>query len=68
MAVTAGGICGSDLHLFAHTGPSPTLMTMGSSPFVLDPQIPEPPRAITPSAPTVPGPRRRRLATSTAGW
>src|SRR5579864_5001457 len=35
--VTAGGICGSDLHLFAHnTGPSPTLMGMGGSlPFVL---------------------------------
>ena len=26
VAVTTGGICGSDLHLFAHnTGPSPTL-------------------------------------------
>ena len=26
VAVTAGGICGSDLHLFGHgTGPSPTL-------------------------------------------
>ena len=26
VAVTIGGICGSDLHLFAHnTGPSPTL-------------------------------------------
>lgn len=37
VAVTVGGICGSDLHLFAHnTGPSPTLMGMGGSlPFVL---------------------------------
>src|SRR5664279_2293004 len=35
--VTIGGICGSDLHLFAHnTGPSPTLMGMsGAFPFVL---------------------------------
>jgi threonine dehydrogenase-like Zn-dependent dehydrogenase len=35
VAVITGGICGSDLHLFAHnTGPSPTLMSMGSFPFV----------------------------------
>jgi threonine dehydrogenase-like Zn-dependent dehydrogenase len=35
--VAVGGICGSDLHLFAHnTGPSPTLMGMaGAFPFVL---------------------------------
>jgi threonine dehydrogenase-like Zn-dependent dehydrogenase len=35
--VSVGGICGSDLHLFAHnTGPSPTLMGMaGAFPFVL---------------------------------
>jgi L-iditol 2-dehydrogenase len=34
--VTTGGICGSDLHLFAHnTGPSPTLMGIGAFPFVL---------------------------------
>ena len=34
--VTTGGICGSDLHLFAHnTGPSPTLAAMGTMPFVL---------------------------------
>ena len=33
VAVTAGGICGSDLHLFAHnTGPSPTLMSTGVVP------------------------------------
>jgi|HubBroStandDraft_1064217.scaffolds.fasta_scaffold79796_2 threonine dehydrogenase-like Zn-dependent dehydrogenase len=38
--VVTGGICGSDLHLFAHnTGPSPTLMTMGSFPFVLGHEI-----------------------------
>ena len=31
-----GGICGSDLHLFAHnTGPSPTLASIGTFPFVL---------------------------------
>jgi L-iditol 2-dehydrogenase len=41
VAVTAGGICGSDLHLFAHnTGPSPTLMGMGGSfPFLLGHEI-----------------------------
>ncbi len=34
--VSTGGICGSDLHLFAHnTGPSPTLASMGAFPFVL---------------------------------
>ncbi len=34
--VTTGGICGSDLHLFAHnTGPSPTLASVGTFPFVL---------------------------------
>ncbi len=36
VAVTAGGICGSDLHLFTHsTGPSPTLSSIGTFPFVL---------------------------------
>jgi L-iditol 2-dehydrogenase len=37
VAVGVGGICGSDLHLFAHNvGPSPTLMGMaGAFPFVL---------------------------------
>lgn len=40
VAVTTGGICGSDLHLFSHnTGPSPTLMTMGTFPFVLGHEI-----------------------------
>jgi threonine dehydrogenase-like Zn-dependent dehydrogenase len=40
VAVTAGGICGSDLHLFAHnTGPSPTLVSMGSLPFLLGHEI-----------------------------
>jgi L-iditol 2-dehydrogenase len=34
--VATGGICGSDLHLFAHnTGPSPTLASVGTFPFVL---------------------------------
>jgi L-iditol 2-dehydrogenase len=34
--VMTGGICGSDLHLFAHnTGPSPTLAGIGTLPFVL---------------------------------
>ncbi len=33
IGVTSGGICGSDLHLFAHTtGPSPTLASMGAFP------------------------------------
>jgi threonine dehydrogenase-like Zn-dependent dehydrogenase len=40
IAVTTGGICGSDLHLFAHnTGPSPTLAAMGALPFVLGHEI-----------------------------
>ncbi|HWS47764.1 MAG TPA: alcohol dehydrogenase catalytic domain-containing protein, partial [Acidimicrobiia bacterium] len=41
VAVTVGGICGSDLHLFAHnTGPSPTLMGMaGAFPFLLGHEI-----------------------------
>ncbi len=41
VAVSVGGICGSDLHLFAHnTGPSPTLMGMsGALPFVLGHEI-----------------------------
>ena len=41
MAVTVGGICGSDLHLFTHnTGPSPTLMGMATAfPFVLGHEI-----------------------------
>ncbi len=41
VAVTVGGICGSDLHLFTHnTGPSPTLMGMaGAFPFVLGHEI-----------------------------
>jgi threonine dehydrogenase-like Zn-dependent dehydrogenase len=40
VAVTTGGICGSDLHLFAHnTGPSPTLVSMGSFPFVMGHEI-----------------------------
>jgi L-iditol 2-dehydrogenase len=40
IAVTTGGICGSDLHLFTHnTGPSPTLASMGSIPFVLGHEI-----------------------------
>jgi L-iditol 2-dehydrogenase len=40
VAVTVGGICGSDLHLFTHnTGPSPTLVSVGSFPFVLGHEI-----------------------------
>ena len=40
VSVTTGGICGSDLHLFSHnTGPSPTLASMGSIPFVLGHEI-----------------------------
>ncbi len=40
VAVATGGICGSDLHLFSHnTGPSPTLVSMGSFPFVLGHEI-----------------------------
>ena len=41
VAVYVGGICGSDLHLFAHNvGPSPALMGMsGTLPFVLGHEI-----------------------------
>ncbi len=40
ISVSVGGICGSDLHLFAHnTGPSPTLMSLGTFPFVLGHEI-----------------------------
>ncbi|HLH29394.1 MAG TPA: alcohol dehydrogenase catalytic domain-containing protein [Acidimicrobiales bacterium] len=40
IAVTTGGICGSDLHLFSHnTGPSPTLSSLGVMPFVLGHEI-----------------------------
>ena len=40
VAVTVGGICGSDLHLFSHNvGPTPTLFGMGSLPFVLGHEI-----------------------------
>ena len=40
VAVTTGGICGSDLHLFAHnTGPSPTLVGISTFPFVLGHEI-----------------------------
>jgi len=38
--VVTGGICGSDLHLFTrNTGPSPTLVSMGSLPFTLGHEI-----------------------------
>ena len=40
VGVTSAGICGSDLHLFAHnTGPSPTLFSMGTFPFILGHEI-----------------------------
>lgn len=40
VAVGAGGICGSDLHLFSHNvGPTPTLFSTGSLPFVLGHEI-----------------------------
>jgi L-iditol 2-dehydrogenase len=40
VAVTAGGICGSDLHLFGdETGPSPTLATLAAFPFVMGHEI-----------------------------
>ncbi len=40
VAVGSGGICGSDLHLFArNVGPSPTLASLGSLPFVLGHEI-----------------------------
>jgi L-iditol 2-dehydrogenase len=40
IAVTTGGICGSDLHLFSHnTGPSPTLYSLGGQAFVFGHEI-----------------------------
>jgi threonine dehydrogenase-like Zn-dependent dehydrogenase len=40
VAVTRGGICGSDLHLFSHdTGPSPTLVPFATFPFVMGHEI-----------------------------
>jgi L-iditol 2-dehydrogenase len=40
VAVTAGGICGSDLHLFTSaTGPSPTLAPIATFPFLLGHEI-----------------------------
>ena len=40
VAVTVGGICGSDLHLFGNeTGPSPTLATLAAFPFVMGHEI-----------------------------
>ncbi len=40
VSVTAGGICGSDLHVFTHNvGPTPALFSMGSMPFVLGHEI-----------------------------
>lgn len=40
VGVTTGGICGSDLHLFAHNvGPSPSLTGLAAFPFVLGHEI-----------------------------
>jgi threonine dehydrogenase-like Zn-dependent dehydrogenase len=40
VAVTTGGICGSDLHLFDNaTGPSPTLVPLAAFPFVMGHEI-----------------------------
>ena len=40
VAVTAGGICGSDLHLFGHNMvSSPALISIGTFPFVLGHEI-----------------------------
>jgi threonine dehydrogenase-like Zn-dependent dehydrogenase len=40
VAVTVGGICGSDLHLFSPTtGPSPTLGSLAAFPFVMGHEI-----------------------------
>ena len=40
VAVSFGGICGSDLHLFSpSTGGSPTLMSIGTLPFLLGHEI-----------------------------
>jgi threonine dehydrogenase-like Zn-dependent dehydrogenase len=40
VAVAAGGICGSDLHLFGHdTRPSPVLLPLATFPFVMGHEI-----------------------------
>jgi threonine dehydrogenase-like Zn-dependent dehydrogenase len=40
VAVTAGGVCGSDLHLFSPSaGGSPTLVSIGTLPFLLGHEI-----------------------------
>jgi L-iditol 2-dehydrogenase len=40
VAISTGGICGSDLHLFSHnTGPSPTLFSLGGFSFVFGHEI-----------------------------
>lgn len=40
VAVTVGGICGSDLHLFSHNvGPTPALYGIGTFPFLLGHEI-----------------------------
>ncbi len=60
IAVTTGGICGSDLHLFSHnTGPSPTLSSMGSFPFVLGHEIAG---RVIEAGPGCPPRRRTRVA------
>ncbi len=60
VAVSAGGICGSDLHLFAHNvGPSPALASMGSFPFVLGHEIAG---RVVESGPQCPHPAGTRVA------
>ena len=58
VAVTAGGICGSDLHLFSHeTGPSPTLATLAAFPFVMGHEIAGRVIEAGPDCPVPPGTR-----------
>jgi L-iditol 2-dehydrogenase len=58
VAVSVGGICGSDLHLFAHnTGPSPTLASVGTFPFVLGHETAGVVTEAGPECPVAPGTR-----------
>jgi threonine dehydrogenase-like Zn-dependent dehydrogenase len=58
VAVTVGGICGSDLHLFSHNvGPTPALYGIGTFPFLLGHEIAGQVIESGPDCPVAPGTR-----------
>jgi threonine dehydrogenase-like Zn-dependent dehydrogenase len=60
VAVTTGGICGSDLHLFTgNVGPSPTLVGVATFPFLLGHEIAG---VVTDAGPDCPVPVGTRVA------